>query len=160
MVKALDTTHVVVESTKQIVDAIGLRFSQMATLANHPEMQVLLDESWQYIQQLEQISHAKDAILAGAQAAINKLAAQRDDAITQNRVLQRAADEFVKELMARYIAYEGHIPVKNVALALEVISGERETEAEVELEEVIDAIEKLGNRVIEEQLLEAASRKK
>lgn len=159
MVNALSPTDVNVQSTQQIVDTLGIKFGKLAQLVpGNTEAQQLLDDMWKGIQQLERVNHSMDAIVMGAQAALEKLARQRDSAVIEAKHWKRAGEELAKEIIAGKVAYDGDIPIKDVMLVLDVLSGDKTTFEEPRLEELFEAIRDLGNALLEEQLFETASR--
>lgn len=166
MAKAVTTTDVNVQSTQQLVNAIGLRLSKVATLANHPQAQILLDETWEFVQQLERINHSLDAIVAGAQAALKEMAKQRDEAVTRAKDrdaiktraenLRRAGEEWAIRILSGQIAYDGAIPVPDVLRVLDMLAGNRGTFDDPRIDTLYEAIEAAGNAILEQELLETA----
>lgn len=146
-----------VKSTLEIVEGIAAEFSKLAKAAgDNEEVQMALDAAWQKVQMLERINMKMDAIVAGAQAAMAEIARQRDFAVVEAKRWQRAGDELAMRILAGKIAVDGNIPVTDVVRVLEVLSGKKTTFEEPRLQSLYEEIQELADRLLEEQVFEAA----
>jgi len=148
-----------VQATHELMAAIAVDFSKLANAAvDNKEMQLALDAAWQKVQMLERINIKLDVIVAGAQAALDEMARQRNIAVHDVGTWRKHGDELARRILAGRIAVDGKIPVTDVMRVLDVLAGKMTTLEEPRLATLYEVIRNVAESLFEEQVWDAASR--